>query len=1142
MRLQGGSLVSSPTDIANFLACRHKTSLDLRVAKGELTKPSWVDPLAAVLRERGEEHECRYVERLQTEGLAVVDVRGADQDERIARTLQAMHAGADVIVQAALATEHWLGYADVLRKVRVPSPALGAWSYEAHDTKLTRETRAGTILQLCAYSDLLGQLQGRLPDAFRIVTPAGTETYRVDDFAAFYRLTVARFLAFLQADASADTYPEPVEHCDVCRWSSSCVAQRRTDDHLSFVAGLGRVHQSELTGRGISTLETLAGIPVPLEFKPARGAKSTYERLREQARLQARHRTSHKPEFELLPLEKEFGLTQLPEPRPGDLFLDLEGDPFGRRAVGGQPGEGGREYLFGLGRVGPDGMFACTARWAFTDADERQAFDEVMAEIMTALAEDPAIHIYHYAPYEPSTFKRLMGRYAMREADVDRLLRGRRFVDLFAIARHAIRAGVERYSIKNLEPFYGFVREVPLDDAGRDRRLIERALETGDEPLVTPAVRANVEGYNRDDCRSTLELRRWLETLRADQVAQGVAIERPPLEPDAPSTQVTERKREVAAMRARLLDGDPPDPEARTPEQHARYLLAYLIDWHDREEKAAWWEYFRLLELSDADLLDEPAAVAGLSWRGEVGVVKKSVVHRFSYPEQEIELHVGDELKLKTKAKWGDVYALDRAERIIDVLVGPSKRDLRPPSAFAHTWINPAVLQASLLRLAEEAASGALGGTGNGAAAKLLLRIPPRALRASLDHESATDLAVRIVHDLDREVLAIQGPPGSGKTFTAARMISSLLAAGKRVGVVATGHKVIRNLLNAVARCDSQTSGTAGLGRIAHRGNDATAGGDTAILDIDDNAEARAWLAESGGRVLGGTAWLWARPDFAQSIDVLFVDEAGQMSLANALAASQATGSLVLLGDPQQLEQPQKGSHPDGVDVSTLDHVLAGDQTMPRERGLFLPITWRLAPAICRFTSELFYQGKLTAKRGLEHQRLCGSSFDGAGLFAIDVSHDGCRSASDEEADRVLAILDDLLQPGVEWADDEARHRPMTSSDILVVAAYNAQVSRLQERLRAAGRADVRVGTVDKFQGQEAPAVIYSMATSRPEDAPRGMEFLYSLNRLNVATSRARCACILVASPRLFAPDCRTPRQMRLANALARFRELSAVR
>jgi superfamily I DNA and/or RNA helicase len=289
--------------------------------------------------------------------------------------------------------------------------------------------------------------------------------------------------------------------------------------------------------------------------------------------------------------------------------------------------------------------------------------------------------------------------------------------------------------------------------------------------------------------------------------------------------------------------------------------------------------------------------------------------------------------------------------------------------------------------------------------------------------------------------------------------------------------------------------------------------------------------------VLGGTAFLWSRPEFAAAVDVLFVDEAGQMSLANVLAVAQATDSLVLLGDPQQLEQPQKAAHPDGVDVSALQHVIGTARTMPADRGLFMDHTWRLAPAICAFKSELFYDGQLRAAAGLEHQRLVAAGpFDGAGLWWVPVEHDGNRNASDEEVDAAAAVVDLLLQHSARWIDATGVERLLRPGDLRVVAPFNAQVNRLRERLAAN---EVPVGTVDRFQGQTAAVVIYSMATSRPEDAPRGMEFLYSLHRLNVATSRARCAAIVIASPRLVEPDCRTPHQMQLANALCRFAEVA---
>jgi uncharacterized protein len=397
----------------------------------------------------------------------------------------------------------------------------------------------------------------------------------------------------------------------------------------------------------------------------------------------------------------------------------------------------------------------------------------------------------------------------------------------------------------------------------------------------------------------------------------------------------------------------------------------------------------------------------------------------------------------------------------------------------------------------------------------------------------------RDVTDLHETVLAVQGPPGSGKTYTGGTMICDLILERKKVGVVATSHKVIQNLLRAI---EHEAEKRRMPGRLAHKDDPDDEADDeepSKVRFVKGNDEALDLLESGAIDVLGGTVFLWARPEFRKKVDVLFIDEAAQMSLANALAVTQAANSLVLLGDPQQLDQPRKGVHPEGVDVSALEHMLGGHKTMPEDRGMFLPETRRFGSAICDFTSEVFYESKLrpSSAVALERQRLVGGPIEGAGLFVVDVEHDGNRNASDEEVEVVFRLVDRLLAPGSRWVNDKGVVAPLKPTHILIVAPYNAQVSRLSERLPRG----VEVGTVDRFQGRQAPVVLYSTATSRPELAPRGMEFLYSLNRLNVASSRAQCAAIVVASPRLFEPECKSPRQMQLASALCRLREMAKI-
>ncbi|MEQ1693835.1 MAG: TM0106 family RecB-like putative nuclease, partial [Gemmatimonas sp.] len=671
------------------------------------------------------------------------------------------------------------------------------------------------------------------------------------------------------------------------------------------------------------------------------------------------------------------GLCRLPEPSTGDLFLDLEGDPFAA--------EGGREYLWGL--VAADGSYR--SRWAFSERDERSAFEWVMDEIAAALVVHPDMHVYHYAPYEPSAFKRMMGRHATRERELDVMLRSGRFVDLYGVVRQGLRAGIERYSIKNLEPLYGYKRDVDLVEANRFLRVMELGLMTQSAHEVPIEVRDAVEGYNRDDCVSTLRLRDWLEGLRAEQIVRGVEVPRPVAESGEATDELDADEQLVEELRSRLLRSVPEERIDRDEEAQGRWLLAYALDYHRREDKATWWEFFRLRDLVEEDLFDEREAVAGLTYVGRVGPQKRKWIDRYAYPQQEMELEPGDDLILQDEVKLGEVWAVDRVNRTIDVLKGTKYTNLHPTAMFAFTFVRADAMKGALLRIGEAVANG---DSEYGSARALLAGRPPRLSSgqfATEANEAALDFAIRTGLSLADSILPIQGPPGAGKTYCGSHMICALVRAGKKVGITANSHKVIRNLLDAI----HTEAGKSGVNvKLAQK-----AGGDTDAADMpphitllasnDDAADA---LSNGTANVVGGTAWLWSRPDMASSVDVLFVDEAGQMALPNALAVSQAANSMVLLGDPQQLEQPRKGSHPEGVGIAALEHVLAGHQTVQADRGIFLPETWRLAPSIAAFTSEMYYEGRLASREGLEKQCIAGvSGLPASGLVMVPVEHDG---------------------------------------------------------------------------------------------------------------------------------------------------------
>jgi uncharacterized protein len=831
----------------------------------------------------------------------------------------------------------------------------------------------------------------------------------------------------------------------------------------------------------------------------------------------------------LLPPEAERGFLRLPVPDPGDVYFDIEADAF----VDG----GGLEYLLGFAFRGDGGELEYRAIWALDRAEERKAFEAFIDFVLERWTNYPGMHIYHYAPYEPGAVKRLMGRYGTREAEVDRLLRGKRFVDLYAVTRQGLRASVERYSLKPLEVFFGYERELELPDASAALRRVDCALELGEPPEITPEDRTAVEAYNRDDCLSTEALQRWLEERRSELEGQGHEVPRPPLLEGDASEAVEERDERTREVYEALLAKLPEDREAWGPAEDATWLLAHQLDYFRRELKCAYWEFFRIHDLDDEELLEERKAVAGLEFVGEVeGGTETRPIHRYRFPTQEAALDADDALHEVRGESVGTVAAVQQAEGWLDIRKGGKTHEVHPQAVLVKEVVTPSPLDTSFLSLGRWVAENGVDAEGPFRAARdLLLRRRPR-LRGGKDGvlrqstETAVEAGVRLVQELAGGVLPIQGPPGTGKTFTGARMVLALARAGKRVGVTAVSHKVIRNLLEKTLEAAEEARVSV---EVVHKPKKREGNCPDGFKEVTGNDKALAALDE--GKVVGGTAWLWARDDAAEKLDYLVVDEAGQMSLAHVLAAARSAKNLVLLGDPQQLEQPQKGAHPEGAEVAALVHVLGGRETIADDMGLFLDVTWRLCPAIGAFTSELFYEGRLLTQAGLEQQVVSGPTpFAGSGLFHVPVPHEGNQNRSLEEVEAVARVVESLVKDRVTWTDGEGRVQPLTAEGIVIVAPYNAQVGALSERLPG-----FKVGTVDKFQGQEAPVVIYSIASSSAEDAPRGMSFLYNPNRLNVATSRAQCVCILVAAPRVFEPECRTPEQMRWANGLCRYRELA---
>ena len=1114
-RAQG--ITFSASDLVGYLECPHRTTRDLIDLDTPLERAA-PDEQVELIQDKGFAHEAQYLDSLQAQGIEVVRISSAGSfAENAAATRAAMAQGAQTIFQAALVQGQFMGYADFLRRVEVPS-AFGAWSYEVADTKLAHRPKPKFMIQLAHYSELLTSAQGTRPQRMHLVFGNRTErSFRVEDYRHYYRRLRQRFDVFLSE--RPQTVPEKCDACSYCDWRDRCAAEWESGDHLNRVANVSKVQIKHLRNAGIVTLTELAKLPrdaVVTGMQP-----ETLARLQAQAALQRKKAETGENQLELLPRNTTTGFDRLPTPDEGDLFFDMEGDPLH---------EGGLEYLFGV-YVRENGAWQFHDFWAHDRQQEKTAFASFVDFVTDRLSTFPGAHIYHYANYEPAALKRLMSLHGIREAEIDDLLRQERFVDLYRVVREAIRVSEPRYSIKNLETFYMDKREGEVTSAGASIVYYEKWRQTGEDDLLR-----KIRDYNEDDCRSTYLLHEWLlglkprATARADQIptTEGKSEK---------SDKIRDHEARLATYEARLLAGVPEDPAKQDAEQGLRALLAQMLDFHRRVAKPAWWALFARRDMDDEELGADTECIAGLQLVSVVPAAtgRGGSVATYRYPEQEFKLREGDAcLRTDTTQSFGTISKIDEDQRALVIRVGKGKEIPEAVSISAGGPIDTTTIKEALFRLAD----GLLEGAGRFAAALDFLRKAAPRIRGLQPGQPIIDEAqealpqiVEAVANLDSSTLFIQGPPGAGKTYTGSHVIIELIARGRRVGVTSNSHKAIHNLLEGVEKqAEARGLDFVGIYKASTTVRDSEFQ-TRRIVSMQSNGDVIENLTNPDVQLFAGTAWLFCAQGFEDKLDYLFVDEAGQVATANLVAMATSAKNIVLLGDQMQLSQPIQGVHPGESGLSALDFLLEGRATIPPDRGVFLATTWRMHPDVCRFISDAIYESRLHPEPKNAEQRLilapgAHPALRATGMVFIPAIHDACSQRSEEEAEIALSLYQSLL--GQRYRDREGQEHAMTAENILVVAPYNMQVNLLKRTLPEGAR----VGTVDKFQGQEAEAVIVSMATSSGDTLPRYIEFLYSKNRLNVAISRARCLALLVASPALADISCSTVEQMGLVNLM----------
>lgn len=1108
----GDSIIYSASDLAAAARCEYALlrEFDAKLGRGQSTAVE--DELLARTAALGDDHERRRFEALREEygdgivpiGRPAFTVAGLTAAAKA--TQRAIANDAPVIYQAAMFDGRFVGFADFL--VRQDG------QYQVSDTKLARSAKVTALLQIAAYADTLRR--SGIPvaaEAELLLGNGAAVRYRVEELIPVYleqRTRLQRLLDDHYASGAPVRWDD--ERVRACFRCPACEEQVRATDDLLLVAGMRVTQRAKLIDAGITTLAELADHTGPVAGLAVR----IVDKLVAQARLQVLQRDTGTPQFEVADRQP---LALLPDPDEGDLFFDFEGDPLWTA----DGSDWGLEYLFGVLEGGRSGAFH--PLWAHDRPDERKALIDFLALVAKRRKRFPNMHVYHYAAYEKTALLRLAGRHGVGEDDVDDLLRSGTLVDLYPIVRKSIRVGSESISLKALEPLYmgAQLRSGDVTTATDSITQYARYSELRGNGQFDEAatVLKQIEDYNHYDCRSTRALRDWL-LIRAFE--SGITpIGAQPVSDDGRIEQadpLAEALQEFAGVSA---TGD------RTPGQTAVALVSAARGYHRREDKPFWWAHFDRLNypvdewadetdvfiVSDATLAvdwNRPPKARKLQRRiqltGELarGALNSDV---FALYEPPAPSGLTDNPDRRAAGRAEVIEADDWSAPTEVVIRERTPQDGNPfhQLPFALTPGQPIgtkPLRDAIESTASQVASG-LPRLPRTALFDILLRRPPqtRSGTALARGGDAVDDITAAVLDLDSSYVAVHGPPGTGKTYTAARVITRLVGErGWRIGVVAQSHAVVENLLDCTIDAGIDPH------RVAKKRYERQ---DVRWQQISDD-EYAGFIAGTGGCVIGGTAWDFANPNRVPpgSLDLLVIDEAGQFCLANTIAVAPAAGNLLLLGDPQQLPQVSQGTHPEPVDGSALGWLVEDHRTLPAERGYFLDRTHRMHPAVCTPVSALAYEGRLQSYVELTAAR----RLDGypPGVHVVRVTHEGNSTESPEEAEAIAAHIRSLV--GLPWTTERGT-RPLTCADVLVLAPYNAQVVLLRQHLAAARLGDVRVGTVDKFQGAEAPVAIISMTASSVEDIPRGIPFLLNRNRLNVAISRAQYAAVIVRAETL---------------------------
>ena len=1116
MRIKKDQIFVSPSDLNNFVSCKYHAYSDLNEFKKGLKKKDPSEDMK-LWRRFGDEHEKKHHELLKNKhsNNITIDPTKSD-DERFNDTIDAIKKGFDLIYKAYFIENNFRGEADFLMKTNEKSE-IGNYNYEVYDTKITKNLKPKHVLQITSYSHLISKITGVLPKFMYLIDGKNDyHSYKVNEFLDYFNFTKSKFENFISNHENENLYPEQCSHCNFCIWQDECLNIWEKDNYINQVARINKSQITKLKKEGINTIEKLAN--ADLNKIKSKINKSTLERLHQQANLQEEKRLTGKSKCVFIDQVEGQGFYKIPEPNDGDLFFDIEGFPESNKR--------NLEYLHGL-YFKDKGKN--TFKYYFVEENNRDSefkiFKELIEFFKKRFEEYPNAYIYHYNDYETRALKELASEYSgiFPEGNnvLDFLLRNQKFVDLYRIVEHTIRTSEKDLSLKSLEKFYRKEREANIKTAADSIRLYDNWCSTNDEK-----VKEDIIHYNEEDCISTGDLRDFLLKNKPKDIPWFTPKSKEEDKDKEAKPKTNSKKKtiqEVEEEELVLID------KLANSKKDKVILdkLTDLVGFHRREAKPDNWRYYDRLDKTPELLEDDSECLANCIFKEEIldqEINKTKYIYEFE--TQNFKIKEGDAAsELFEEINYGKVGKITEDEDEGNFVEVISNSKGKPPEIF--TFKPGGSPPTDPIREALNKFLGEYSESKNfkyKCGLDILENNFPDVLKIKKgepifnEKEDLIEESINTVKNLNSSYLLVQGPPGAGKTYTSAHMIISLIKAGKKVGVTSNSHKAINNLLKKVEEiADFEFEGFKKFSKKEDKLNGKF------IKDINR-------VGKEGYDpylLFAGTAWLFSDEALNQKLDYLFIDEAGQVSLANTLAVSTSTKNIVLIGDQMQLSQPIKGTHPGIGGKSSLEYLLEGYDTIPPEKGIFLNETRRLNENICEFISSSFYDSRLKP-HPITKERYVQLNLDeisDAGINYIPMSHENNSQKSNEESDYIKELLNKII--GKKCKDNnKSKERALDLNDILIVAPFNMQVNNLSRNLPK----NSKVGTIDKFQGQEAKIVFISMTASDPENIPRHKRFFFSRNRLNVGVSRAECTTIILFNPNLLNTSCQKIDEMKLIN------------